>query len=70
MKLYFQCPRTDKTFSSEDYSLADNQGVVDNGRGEKILQAVVVVHLPCPHCLGIHSYRVEDLICPLTHGQD
>lgn len=70
MKLVFQCPRTGDTFSSEDYSLADNQGVVDNGRGEKILRAVVFVHSPCQHCGEFHSYRVEDLFCPFTHEEN
>jgi len=69
MNLYFQCPRTGGSFATDNYSLTDNQGVVTTDQGERILQAMVVVHLPCPHCREFHSYRVEELACPLTSRQ-
>ncbi|MFH0782309.1 MAG: hypothetical protein V2B20_10215 [Pseudomonadota bacterium] len=67
MKLHFQCPQTGKIFSTDGYSLTDNRGVILNSQGEKILQAMVEVSQPCPHCQEFHRYRVEDLACPLTY---
>jgi len=66
MELVFQCPRTGENFSTEEYSLVDNEGVVSNQRGEKVLKAKVAVTSPCPHCRQFHIYRAEDLACPLT----
>lgn len=67
MELVFQCPHTGSNYSSDDFSLVDNRGVVVKDSGEKILQAIVAVHTPCPHCREFHSYRAEDLACPLTY---
>jgi hypothetical protein len=67
MELIFICPRTGGTFFSEDYSLVENRGVISGAGGEKILMATVSVNTPCPHCQELHSFRAEDLACPLTY---
>lgn len=67
MELIFICPRNGSTYFSEDYTLVENRGVINGADGKKILIATVAVHTPCPHCQELHSFRAEDLACPLTY---
>ena len=66
MIMHFNCTETGRSFETADYALSENRGVRTNSEGEKILEAVVVLKSPCPHCGRIHSYMADTLACPFT----
>lgn len=68
MDFIFNCTETGETFETDDFSLAENSGVVTSPDGRKVLKAVVVLNTPCPFCGRRHRYRAEDLACPFSAG--
>lgn len=64
MKLFFKCPKEGAIFETQDYSLIENRGITSL-QGRKTLQGKVAVHASCPHCGKLHSYSVEEVLCPL-----
>jgi len=66
MILHFNCPETGKSFETPDYSISENRGIVTNSDGEKILDATIVINLPCPYCGNLHKYSADKLACPFS----
>lgn len=64
MELVFVCPETNAVFNSADYAIVDNKGIRTDERGNKFMDAAVVLTTPCPSCGGIHRYPVSELSCP------
>jgi predicted RNA-binding Zn-ribbon protein involved in translation (DUF1610 family) len=66
MVLVFICPKTGHQFSSKDYSITENRGVVVDAQGTRTWDGKVVLDAPCPQCGEQHAYHVADLACPFS----
>jgi len=63
MKLFFFCSRRRQGFWAAQWSAADGLRVRVDGQGHKQLQGTILVN--CPLCGEQHSYRAEEIPCPL-----
>jgi len=70
MKLYFTCPIKKITFATDDYALRPGHRIVEDGTGAKELQGTVTLNSGCPLCGQKHQYDVQDVLCPLTGGEN
>lgn len=64
MEFVFVCPNTHKAFSSDTFKIIDNNGIITDLAGNKILDAKVALKNPCPYCGERHLYHATDLSCP------
>jgi len=69
MKLYFTCPKTQTTFSTDNYILDQGYRVVETKEGERSLEGTVHLGSDCPFCGERHQYDVKDIICPFSGGE-
>ena len=70
MELYFNCPVTDKLFSSKYYALQKGFRVVDVPGHVRKIEGWVELTKPCPLCGVKHRYEAGDVLCPLAGGID
>ncbi|GAB6058813.1 hypothetical protein [Desulfonatronum parangueonense] len=63
MQLYFTCPVLASGFWSEQWSVGRDLRVEGSAEGERRLSGTVTV--PCPYCKAAHTYRPDELPCPL-----
>lgn len=66
MNFIFVCRDQNRVFESNDFSIVENKGVSDDGNGNKVLDAQVVLNQPCPYCGKKHVYRASELVCPFN----
>ncbi len=64
MEFIFICPKRNMTFESADFNIIENQGVISDSSGNKILDAKVELNEPCPFCGENHVYPASELSCP------
>jgi hypothetical protein len=64
MEFIFICPKHERTFESDDFSVIHNQGVVTDALGHKTLDAEVALNGRCPFCGEKHVYHASELVCP------
>ena len=64
MDFVFICPQTQEVFTSSDFHIQDNKGVIVDPAGNKVLDATVVLDAPCPFCGKKHVYAASELSCP------
>ena len=65
MNFIFTCPNTQELFHSEQFDVVDNQGVVIDSAGNKVLDAKVQLTSPCPPCGERHIFKAGRFIMPL-----
>jgi hypothetical protein len=70
MELYFTCPVTKEVFGSEDYSLEQGHTITESADGARELQGMILLHQPCPFCGKMHRYRAQEVLCPLSRGNN
>ena len=66
MTLFFACPASGRTFTSDRYRIVNYRGVHTGPDGRRVLEAQVELTRPCPCCGLRHIYRAADLPCPIT----
>lgn len=65
MELFFTCPVSDKEYTTDKYTLLAGHKIVTAGHDQKKLKGRVAVDSPCPHCGKMHTYSIDEILCPL-----
>lgn len=66
MEFVFVCPNRLATFSSADFIITENRGVVCDAAGRRYLDARGKLTSPCPFCGEAHDYAAHELACPFA----
>lgn len=64
MNFFFVCPRHDRTFETDAFTVTENRGVCTDRTGRRFLDAKVCLKEPCPFCGERHAYRPDEIACP------
>ncbi|MFH1075580.1 MAG: hypothetical protein V1753_01860 [Pseudomonadota bacterium] len=66
MEFIFICSETGKAFNSKNFEITENYGIKTDEKGNKTLDAKVVLNDPCPFCGKRHEYHASKLSCPFA----
>lgn len=58
------------TFTSADFEIIENRGLVCDSSGNRHLDAKVELNGPCPFCGEKHRYHASELPCPFENPKD